>query len=342
MGQWRWVLFGLAGVLAGTGLSMSASPTFATDRPSEPSVVTVGTQAAESMPKTVLGLNVWDVPALNAAERALRFKAGIVGVFADFTHNLDFPTSLAKQIRQRGATVLVAWEPWDSWTAEAVQPRFQLQDLLHGAYDPYIRRWARQIKQFNSKVLVRFAPEMNGDWRPWSPGLNGNTSVEYIAAWRHVVDIFRATGTSNARWVWNPIIESGGVMPMADVYPGSNYVDWVALDGYNWGATKPWGWQTYDDVFAPSVTALKTLAPGKPWMIAETGSAPGTRKPEWIADTLSRARSDGARAVVWFEFNKETDWRLSENAATAKAARTIATSTGWLTGGNLSALEPLW
>ena len=46
-------------------------------------------------------------------------------------------------------------------------------------------------------------------------------------------------------------------------------------------------------------------------MIAETGSAPDRRKASWVTDTLTSARADGVDAVVWFEFSKETDWRLS-------------------------------
>jgi hypothetical protein len=54
-------------------------------------------------------------------------------------------------------------------------------------------------------------------------------------------------------------------------------------------------------------------------MIAETGSAPDRRKASWVTDTLTSARADGVRAVVWFDFSKETDWRLSRSPAVAKA-----------------------
>ena len=46
-------------------------------------------------------------------------------------------------------------------------------------------------------------------------------------------------------------------------------------------------------------------------MIAETGSAPDPRKASWVTDTLTVGSADGVDAVVWFEFSKETDWRLS-------------------------------
>ena len=71
---------------------------------------------------------------------------------------------------------------------------------------------------------------------------------------------------------------------------------------------------------------------------AETGCAPGPRKPSWIIDAFARARADGVDALVWFEFNKETDWRLSEGAAAADAAR-VALARGWRHGGDLAAIE---
>jgi mannan endo-1,4-beta-mannosidase len=74
-------------------------------------------------------------------------------------------------------------------------------------------------------------------------------------------------------------------------------------------------------------------------MIAETGSAPDPRKAEWVGDTLRSARADGVAAVVWFEFAKETDWRLSESPAAAAAARAVVGAGGWRQGGDLAAIE---
>ena len=113
----------------------------------------------------------------------------------------------------------------------------------------------------------------------------------------------------------------------------------MAVDGYNWGATRNWGWQTYTDIFAPTIRELGELAPRRPVMIAETGSAPDPRKARWVTDTLRNAHADGVDAVVWFEFAKETDWRLSESRATANAARAALTAPDWRQGGDLAVIE---
>ena len=37
--------------------------------------------------------------------------------------------------------------------------------------------------------------------------------------------------------------------------------------------------------------------------------------------TVASARRGGAFALVWFEFNKETDWRLSNDSVAGAALR---------------------
>jgi beta-mannanase len=180
---------------------------------------------------------------------------------------------------------------------------------------------------------------MNGGWLPWSTGVNGNRAGEYVAAWRHVRARFRRAGADNVVWVWNPVASYDGSTPLRRVFPGAREVDWLAVDGYNWGTTRPWGWQSYADIFSPTVKAFRTLAPRRPVMIAETGSAPDRRKARWVTDTLSAAHADGVGAVVWFEFDKETDWRLGESAATAEAARAALRARAWRQGGDLAIVE---
>jgi beta-mannanase len=182
---------------------------------------------------------------------------------------------------------------------------------------------------------------MNGDWLPWSTGVNGNRRGDYVAAWRHLRERFRRAGADNAVWVWNPIAAYAGSTPLAELFPGAGQVDWLAVDGYNWGDTRDWGWQSYADVLAPTVRALGALAPRRPVMIAETASAPGPRKAAWVTDTLRSARADGVDALVWFEFAKETDWRLAADPAAARAAHAVLQGRAWRQGGDLAAVERL-
>lgn len=126
---------------------------------------------------------------------------------------------------------------------------------------------------------------------------------------------------------------------MRELFPGAREVDWVAVDGYNWGSVRGWGWQSYADIFEPTLRALRALAPARPVMIAETASAPGARRAAWVTETLRSAHADGLGAVVWFEFDKETDWRLRGDPASAGAAHAVLHGRGWRLGGDLAAIE---
>jgi hypothetical protein len=301
--------------------------------------------AAESSParpgrgQILFGMSAPSLGELDRAESAVGARAAIVGTFSDWAHAPDFPRGLATAINERGAVPLISWEPWDSRNGSAYQPAYALGRIVAGDHDALIDRWARQIAKYRRPVLLRFAAEMNGDWLPWSTGVNGNRDGEYAAAWRHVRGRFRRAKADNAIWVWNPITSYHGATPLRDLFPGRRDVDWLAVDGYNWGATRGWGWQSYADIFPPTLWELTALAPHLPVMIAETGSTPGPRKPKWVTDTLMAAQTDGVDAVVWFEFVKETDWRLSENGATANAARKVLQTKGWRKGGDLGTVE---
>ena len=280
---------------------------------------------------TVFGLAANGEVALAQAESKIGLKAGVVGVFTDFKH--PFPTTDANHAKARGASLLISWEPWNWEVKSQVQPEYSLDRITAGDHDAYIREFARDAAATNRPVFVRFAAEMNGDWHVWSTGANGNGPGDYIAAYRHVVDVSRAAGASNIKWMFNPIVTYEGSTPLTSLYPGSNYVDWVALDGYNWGALK-WGWQSFTDIFTMGLAEIKAVAPGKPLGIAEIGSTPGPLKAAWVTDSFARAQANGVRMFVWFEHNKETDWRLSADPTVAAATKTAATKPGWVSGGD--------
>lgn len=287
--------------------------------------------AMASSSPTVFGMNVVSWTQLVTAEKKLGQQAGVVGLYRDFGKHSAFPLTEARNAAARGSQLLIAWEPWDSERGTIAQPDMTPATVLAGNYNQLLDSWASSAKTFGKPVMIRFAPEMNGDWRPWSPGVAGGTTTDFNKMWRYVVDRFDAAGVTNVRWVWSPYVEVAESVPMKQLYPGDAYVDYVAIDGFNWGSTRVWGWQSYDDIFASSVARLAEVAPGKPWMIAEVGCAPGGKKAEWTQALFTRAQKDGAAAVVWFEVNKETDWRVTADKKTTQAVARLLSNTGWLT-----------
>jgi beta-mannanase len=171
--------------------------------------------------------------------------------------------------------------------------------------------------------VLRFAHEMNGSWYPWSAGTNGNTARDYVAAWRHLHSVFTAQGVGNVSWNWSPNVPSVGATPLSSLYPGDAHVDQVALDGYNWGTTRPGStWTAFWDVFSSGVTELRGLT-GKPLWIGEVASAEqGGDKAAWIEDMFSSlVQHPEVRGFTWFDFAKETDWRIGSTTASMTAFR---------------------
>ena len=106
-------------------------------------------------------------------------------------------------IAARGSTPEITWEPWNALNPVRYQPKYRLRNIVAGHFDPYIRAWANTLAAYERPVR-RFAQEMNGGWYPWSERSNGNRPHEFVRAWRHIHDIFRAAGATNVEWVWSP------------------------------------------------------------------------------------------------------------------------------------------
>jgi beta-mannanase len=231
------------------------------------------------------------------------------------------PITELEAVRSRGAVTLLTWEPW-AWGGGTDQPAYALDRITAGNFDPYLRQWGQALASWGHPVMVRFGHEMNGNWYPWSEGTNGNEPGDYAAAWRHVHDIVAATGASNITWVWNPNVPYFGSTPLDGLYPGAAFVDAVALDGYNWGTSAAWStWISPSELFGEGLSELRRLAPGRQVLVAETSSAEqGGSKADWNTALISYlAAQPDVTAVVWFNFNKETDWRIDSSASSATA-----------------------
>lgn len=231
------------------------------------------------------------------------------------------PLAEMNAVRARGAVPLITWEPW-AWGGGLAQPAYALDRIAAGDFDAYITQWGQALASWGQPVQLRFAHEMNGNWYPWAEGVNGNQPGDYVQAWRHVHDVVAATGASNVAWVWSPNVPYFGSTDLAGLFPGAGYVNVVALDGYNWGTSASWSsWMSPQDLFAPGIAQLRTLAPGLPILIAETASAEaGGSKAQWNTDLVSYlAAQPNVVGFVWFHLQKETDWRINSSEASAAA-----------------------
>jgi Glycosyl hydrolase family 26 len=245
----------------------------------------------------------------------------IILSYKDF--NQTAPLTELEAVRARGALTLLTWEPW-AWGGGTDQPAYALDRITAGDFDPYLRQWGQELAGWGHPVMLRFGHEMNGNWYPWSEQVNGNSTGDYAAAWRHVHDVVTTAGATNITWVWNPNVPYWGSTPLTGLYPGDGYVDAVALDGYNWGTSASWStWVTPSQLFGEGLSQIRTLAPGKQILIAETSSAEqGGSKADWNTALISYLASQGdVTAAIWFHFNKETDWRINSSTLSAEALK---------------------
>jgi hypothetical protein len=206
-----------------------------------------------------------------------------------------------------------------------------LDAINAGRYDSLIRARAASVKQLGAPVFMRWGWEMNGNWYAHAGALNmPNGPAKFVAAWRRIHRIFAAVGAENAVWVWSPDATSAPNEPWnswRSYYPGDAYVDWVGIDGYNWGTTESWStWQSFADIIRP---IYSDYAGRKPIMIAETASAEaGGDKATWIRSLGNALSRDfpAVKALLWFEVSKETDWRAESSDASLAAFRALVQS----------------
>ena len=264
----------------------------------------------------------WDLGGLAALSGSLDRSPRQVMWYSAWSDRAAFPATAAGQVAATGAVPVVTWEPWDPQGGPD-QPAYALDRIAAGDFKSYETTWAKQLKAYGGPVVLRFAHEMNGSWYPWSAQANGNTASDYVAAWRHLRSVFSAQKVTNVSWSWSPNVPYVGSTPLSSVYPGDAYVDQVALDGYNWGATQPWStWTSFWDLFSPGVAELRSLT-DKPLMVGEVGSAErGGDKAAWVRDMFAAlAQHPEVRGFTWFDFAKETDWRIDSTPGSLDAFR---------------------
>jgi mannan endo-1,4-beta-mannosidase len=251
---------------------------------------------------------------------APRFRAMLDGEMAKlaskpdyvmFYRDLDrtFPKKGVDIIRSVGATPIISLELW-KWHDAKVK---QLPRIVAGEFDGFFRKWAEDAKKDGRRVLLRFGFEFNGDWFTWAGDPKG-----YVRAWKRIRSIFAEVGADNVVWVWSPNITSHPGSPenrMHAYYPGDEHVDWVAVDGYNWGDDhKPWHkWTSFEGLFADVLDDFAKRYATKPVMIAETGcpEQDAGQKAAWVRATYKAIlRRPQVRAVVWFNLDKRREGEL--------------------------------
>lgn len=293
-------------------------------------------------------------------------KANTVGYFQSW--NDPFNDLPIRNAWYRGQIPLMTWESQDQvGDITSEQPKFRLSEIYGGAFDDYIRSYARGIRDGKLPVIIRFNHEMNGNWYPWSEWsdapdtpVNGNRKGDYVKAWRHVHDIFGAEGANEyVVWLWSPnrINRVCRQRRPWEYYPGDDYVDWIGMSGYyrNYESSnsasgpnvlgQPGGacdniGASFDAVFGNTLPELTYASPNKPIFLSEIGATErGGDKSRWIAD-LFRGLSQHPAIIgfAWFSLavssGGETDrfthdWRVNSSPESQNAMQAGLAASGF-------------
>jgi beta-mannanase len=228
-----------------------------------------------------------------------------------------FPSAEADTVNANGSTPLITWEPWITHELGT------LEAIASGSYESYVRSFLQAAKAWGKPLFLRFAHEMNGNWYPWD-GVH-NDPEKYKRAWIYICNIKKELKADNVSLVWCPNNTNqpdASWNTVAAYYPGDDYVDWVGMDGYNWGYEK---WQSFDAVFSSVYNTLTSLT-SKPLMIGEFAAAEqGGSKADWITDAFARIKSNYPRIKLfcWFNIKKERDWRVNSSSSSEAAFKSV-------------------
>jgi beta-mannanase len=122
---------------------------------------------------------------------------------------------------------------------------------------------------------------------------------------------------THVQWMWCVNHTDNGPFTAEEYYPGDAFVDWVAVDGYNWGQTQSWStWSTPAQIYGDMLHRLRRLTT-KPLAIPEYATTTSTArgqdiaaKSQWIAGVHQYMLANDVRLAVWFNLEKETDWAI--------------------------------
>ena len=221
-----------------------------------------------------------------------------------------FPSEYGSTVRDKGKTLVIFWEQYGT-TLDAINA---------GQFDTYMQQFATAAKTYGGPVILAPLHEMNGNWDPWDGTVGSNTPAKVIAAWKRIHDAF--VNVPNVKFAWdvnNESVPDTAANAIGAYYPGDAYVDYVGVDGFNF--SNPW--QTFGQVFDSAMNQLKTY--NKPIFIFSMACAPGSQKAAWITEGLGTHVKNYPNIAgwVWFNQNKEKDWRVNSDSASLEAFKAV-------------------
>lgn len=260
---------------------------------------------------------------LKAFEKSINTKMALANIYSEWAYLKD-PKLLPQlnEISNNGWTPIISSNPY--FFKDCPDKKQSLYETIaSGDCDEFLKAAAKNLKAYNKPIFFRFAWEMNLPSMYWSVKYLKSEPKHFVEAWKRFHKITKQEQANNIIWVLSFNTTNSVTTPYKELFPGDEYVDWVAIDGYNWGNTHSWsGWQTFNSVFNKSYQELAALTQ-KPVMISEVNSAPtgtGGDKSDWIRDMLNvqiPKEFPNIQSIVIFNEdkseNEKIDWRMEKS-----------------------------
>ena len=256
-------------------------------------------------------------------EEAIGQKVAIANIYSEWAYLSD-PKLIPQleEISSNGWTPMISSNPY-FFDGCPKKNQSLYKTIASGACDEFLKAAGVNLASYRKPLFFRFAWEMNLPNMYWSVKYVKSEPQDFIDAWRHFHDIVKQESADNVIWVLSFNTTNSVTTPYAQLFPGDEYIDWVAIDGYNWGNTHSWsGWQTFNGVFIKSYEELVSLT-DKPVMISEVNSAPtgtGGNKEEWLKNMLTiqiPEKFPKIEAIIFFNEDKsegeKIDWRMEKS-----------------------------
>jgi hypothetical protein len=270
---------------------------------------------------------------LTSYEKTVGKPAAWVYFSNNWYHSREFPTETAAWIREAGSIPYIRLMLRSSLKHDGNEPVFTLQNIIDGQFDNDLHAWCARARDFDTQILVEYGTEANSDSFAWSGTSNGAGTTDgygdplqpdgperFKDVYRHIIQICRAEGAGNITWVFH--VDSEGHPEeewnkMENYYPGDEWIDWIGVSIY--GTYTPQN--SYFSVFPLVMDAIYprivALAPGKPIIIAEFGTAknnPLVDQVKWTREALAQITSQRYPDLIGFSWWNEW-WQNDDDPA---------------------------
>jgi hypothetical protein len=274
---------------------------------------------------------------LESVESRLAHRFELVYSFHDI--NDVVPSAFDRAVVARGSLLHLTIDSRDYASADRSTAPWSA--VAAGQYDAGLTRQAQGIAALGAPVFVTF------DHEPDQPARSTlGTPTEFVAAWRHVHDLFVNAGADNAVWVWVVTGWAGSFTTALQMWPGNDDVDWISWEAYDRDGCQDGtsgGHRSFAQAALPFLGWIRAHGPAagidvsKPMMISEAGTARPptgpTADPAWYAAIPAfLRRHPQIRAVTLWDHTGSTpgcDYRFAETPPTngAVAGLIIALTT---------------